>query len=209
MYKNFKSSVYLVTDNIGSKDESLFDKVEKAIIGGVSIVQFRDKEMTSSDFYKTGLELKNLCKKHNVSFFVNDRVDMAIAIGADGVHLGQHDMPLPVARKVLGEDAIIGVSVHNIQEALTAQAQGANYIGVGSIFDTTTKKDAYTIGLDSLEAIRNVTSIPIIGIGGINKENAKSVMEKGADGVAVVSAILEEENILQAAKFLKNEIKLK
>jgi len=194
--------LYLVSDKDILKNKDLIESLEEAILGGVTILQIREKDDSTLDFYKEAIKVKQLTKKYNIPYIVNDRLDIALAVDADGVHLGQGDMPLNIARNLLGPDKIIGVSVHNIEEALEAQACGADYIGVGAIFNTSTKKDAINVTIASLEEIKKSVSIPVIAIGGINYLNAKQVIQTGIDGIAVVSAILGEKNIRNASEKL-------
>lgn len=197
---NYK--LYLVTDKDLLKDKDLIKSLEEAILGGVTLLQLREKDDSTLDFYKEAMLVKELTKKYNIPYIINDRLDIALAVDADGVHLGQGDMPLNIARKLLGPDKIIGVSAHTIEEALKAQAGGADYIGVGAIFNTSTKKDANSVTIISLEEIKKSVDIPVVAIGGINYLNAKEVIKTGIDGIAVVSAILGKEDIRKASEKL-------
>lgn len=194
--------LYLISDKDILKNKDLIESLEEAILGGITILQIREKDDSTLDFYNEAIKVKNLTQKYNIPYIVNDRLDIALAVDADGVHLGQGDMPLNIARKILGPDKIIGVSAHNIEEALEAQAGDADYIGVGAIFSTSTKKDAIGVTIASLEEIKKSVNIPVIAIGGINYLNAKEVIQTGVDGIAVVSAILSERNIRNASEKL-------
>lgn len=196
-------SLYLVTDRNILKGRALCESVEQAILGGVTLVQLREKEASTREFYKQALELKEITKYYDVPLIINDRLDVAQAIDADGVHLGQSDMPLTIARDILGKNKIIGISVGNVEEALEAEKNGADYLGIGTIFFTGTKKDIETpIGLEKLEKIYNSVNIPAVAIGGINCNNFRQVLAVGIDGICVVSAILGKNDIKSAAEVL-------
>lgn len=181
-------SLYLVTDE---KYDKLLLKVKKLLNKGVTLVQYRVKRKTTSDMLVEAQELKQICDKYKVKLLINDRIDIALAVGAAGVHLGQDDMPCKTAREILGNQAIIGVSVHNVKEAQCAIADGADYLGVGAIFPTNTKLDADVLGIKVLEKICNASTVPVVGIGGINLQNKDEVIKAGAQGVAMVSALLD------------------
>jgi thiamine-phosphate pyrophosphorylase len=197
-------SLYLVTDRRFIGDKPLKQAVEEAIIGGVTLVQIREKTASTREFYKIALEVRSVTSKYKVPLIINDRLDIAQAINADGVHLGQSDMPLYEARKILGKDKIIGISVGNVEEAISAQKGGADYLGIGTIFNTGTKKDIdMPIGIDGLQKIYSSINIPAVAIGGINQNNFKDVLSTGVDGISVISAILGKDNITKAARNLK------
>ena len=187
--------VYLVTDTVYFNDDNIWNKMEAALRGGVTLVQYRDKTQESRILYERALKMKALCDKYNVPMLVDDRVDIAFAVGAAGVHVGQSDLPAEVARHMLGADAIIGVSAHNAEEALAAEAAGADYLGCGAVYPTGTKKDTSVIGVEGLKAIRAVTKLPFVGIGGVTLANYRDVLNAGADGAAIVSAILSANDI--------------
>ncbi|CDF57421.1 thiamine phosphate synthase [Thermobrachium celere] len=200
--RNVDYSLYLVTDRKMIGERNLLRCVEEAINGGVTIVQLREKEISSLEFYNTAIKLKELTTKYNIPLVINDRVDIALAVDADGVHVGQEDIPAKKIRELIGKNKILGVSVTNIEEAYRAVEDGADYIGVGAIFPTDTKKDATNLNIDVLKEIRNKVNCKVVAIGGINEKNINAL--KGlCDGVAVVSAILGKENIELAAKKLK------
>ena len=187
--------VYLVTDTVYFNDDNIWNKMEAALRGGVTLVQYRDKTQESRILYERALKMKALCDKYNVPMLVDDRADIAFAVGAAGVHVGQSDLPAEVARHMLGADAIIGVSAHNAEEALAAEAAGADYLGCGAVYPTGTKKDTSVIGVEGLKAIRAVTKLPFVGIGGVTLANYRDVLNVGADGAAIVSAILSADDI--------------
>ncbi len=183
--------LYLVTDRRYSS-RTLVEQVRAAVAGGATLVQLREKEASDRETLALGRELLAVLRDRNVKLIVNNRVDLALAMGADGVHLGQGDLPVRVAREILGPQAVIGASANTIEEARAAQDEGADYLGIGAMFPTDTKKDhADVIGPEGLRRIRRALSLPLAGIGGIDETNAATVMEAGADGVAVISAILK------------------
>lgn len=197
-------SLYLVTDRNILKNRDLKDEVENAIKGGVTLVQLREKECGGKDFLKYAVEVKEITDKYDIPLIINDRVDIALAIDAAGVHVGQNDIPAKVVRELIGKNKILGISASNLEEAKKAVEDGADYLGVGAIYSTSTKKDAKNVKLNMLKEIRDNIKIPIVAIGGIDKNNAKEVIECNIDGIAVVSAILSENNIELAAKNLKS-----
>ncbi|AUM94355.1 TPA: thiamine phosphate synthase [Clostridium botulinum] len=195
--------LYLITDRRFLKGRELKKVVEDAILGGVTIVQVREKDVSTREFYNVAKEVKEVTDHYKVPIIINDRLDIAQAINAHGVHLGQKDMQLNIARRILGKDKIIGISVGNIKEALEAENNGADYLGIGTIFPTGSKKDVDAIiGIDGLSKIKNNISIPSVAIGGINKTNFKDVLNTGIEGISVISAILDEDDINIAANNL-------
>lgn len=200
--KNVKYGIYLITDRDILKGRNLIQSLEEAISGGVSLVQLREKAATSLEFYKLALEVRKTTLKHNIPLIINDRLDIAIAVDADGVHLGQEDLPIAIARKILGQDKIIGASTANLEEAVRAQDEGADYIGVGALFPTDTKTNTRKVTLDEIKNIKQKIRIPVVGIGGINEGNIKSVADTRVDGVALVSAILGCDNIAERTRKL-------
>lgn len=185
-------SLYLVTNN--SEDENKFlNTIEEAIKGGTTIVQIREKNIETLDFYNLALKVKKITSKYNIPLIVNDRIDIALAIGADGIHVGQSDMPANVARELIG-DKILGVSAATVEEARKAEEDGADYIGTGAVFQTSTKKDATSVSKEELKNIINSINIPVVAIGGINLENAEELKNTGINGFSVVSAIMESDN---------------
>ncbi|MFY1110611.1 MAG: thiamine phosphate synthase [Methanosarcinaceae archaeon] len=185
---------YLVTDSDLSRKGTLSD-VGDAVESGCKIIQYREKNKNTKEMINEASEIKKICRD-NAIFLVNDRIDVALAAGADGVHIGQDDMPIDIARKLLGAEKIIGLTVHNRDEAIEAEQKGADYVGLGPIFDTSTKKDAGKgIGSDRIREVKNAIKIPVVAIGGINKENCRNVIESGADSLVAISAIVCSEDV--------------
>lgn len=203
MNKKIDYSVYLVTDRDLMSTETLEEAVEEAIKGGCTLVQLREKDCSSLDFYNTAVNVKKVTDKYNVPLLINDRLDIALAVDAAGVHVGQSDLPCSVVRKIIGEDKIIGVSAGNLKDALKAQEDGADYLGVGAMYATGTKKDAKHTSMDELKKIRENVSIPIVVIGGINKERINDFEGTGIDGLAIVSAIIAQKDIRKATEEIK------
>lgn len=188
-------SIYLVTDDGCLQGRALIDCVREALEGGVTLVQYRAKTASSAEMYAEALQLKALCDSFNVPLIINDRLDIAMAVGAAGVHLGQDDLPCAAARKLLGEDYIIGVSAHNPAEAKAALQSGADYLGCGAVFGTATKADVKKLGTEGLAAICKAKGLPVVGIGGVTADNYREVRAAGADGAAIVSGILAQPDI--------------
>lgn len=195
-------SIYLVTDEACLHGRPLLECVEEALAAGVTLVQYRAKAADGGVLYAEACKLKELCDKYGVPLIINDRLDIALAVGAAGVHLGQDDLPCAVARRLLGEDFIIGVSAHNQAEAVQAVSEGADYLGCGAVFGTATKHDVAKLGLENLRAIRKAVAVPMVGIGGITADNYAEVLATGANGAAIVSGILAQEDIGAAVKKL-------
>lgn len=195
-------SIYLVTDEACLHGRPLLECVEEALAAGVTLVQYRAKDADGGVLYAEACRLKELCDKYNVPLIINDRLDIALAVGAAGVHLGQDDLPCAVARRLLGEDYIIGVSAHNPAEAVQAVSEGADYLGCGAVFGTATKHDVAKLGLENLRAIRKAVAVPMVGIGGITADNYAEVLATGADGAAIVSGILAQDDIGAVVKKL-------
>ena len=188
-------SIYLVTDDGCLQGRALLDCVREALEGGVTLVQYRAKTASSAEMYAEALQLKALCDSFNVPLIINDRLDIAMAVGAAGVHLGQDDLPCAAARRILGEDYLIGVSAHNPAEAKAALQSGADYLGCGAVFGTATKADVKKLGTEGLEAICKAKELPVVGIGGVTADNSREVRAAGADGAAIVSGILAQPDI--------------
>lgn len=188
-------SIYLVTDDGCLQGRALIDCVREALDGGVTLVQYRAKTASSAEMYAEALQLKALCDSFNVPLIINDRLDIAMAVGAAGVHLGQDDLPCAAARRILGEDYLIGVSAHNPAEAKAALQSGADYLGCGAVFGTATKADVKKLGTEGLEAICKAKGLPVVGIGGVTADNYREVRAAGADGAAIVSGILAQPDI--------------
>lgn len=198
--KSFDLQLYLVTDEACLQHKKLFGAVEEALKAGVTLVQYREKNGLGKEMLRKASALKKLCHRYHVPLLVNDRLDIALLSGADGVHLGQDDIPVAEARRLAGPDFIIGATAHSVEEALKAEADGADYLGCGAVFYTNTKKDTVPLGLEGLTAIRRAVTIPIVGIAGVTPENYPEVLATGADGAAVVSSILGAEDITAAVK---------
>ena len=197
--------LYAVTDRMWlHPEESLKDRVEEAIKGGATFIQLREKDIPFDDFVALAKEVKEVTHKYHVPFVINDDVEVALACHADGVHVGQSDMGVCEARKRIGEDKILGVSVQTVEQALLAQKNGADYLGVGAVFTTTTKSDADTVSLETLRAICQAVSIPVVAIGGIHKDNILKLKDSGVAGIAVISALFAQLDIFAAADELLN-----
>ncbi len=197
--------LYLVTDPALHGGRGVAQTCEEALCAGVKFVQLRDKNASTLSLYNSAVELRNLCHAHSSYFVVNDRIDVAMAVGADGVHLGQSDMPAGLARSILGPNAVIGVSVRTVEQAQKAMIDGADYIAANLVFSTNTKKDIKEpLGLDMVSALSDASSLPLIAIGGINPENTPTVMNAGCAGVAVVTAIMNADSpASEVARFLE------
>nr|WP_295615687.1 thiamine phosphate synthase [uncultured Methanobrevibacter sp.] len=203
MKKDIDYSVYLVTDHRNKTDEEFLNVIEEAIKGGTSIVQLREKTASTKDFYELAVKVKEITSKYNVPLLVNDRIDIALAIYSEGVHIGQDDMPATIARKIIGDEKILGVSTSTVEEAIKAEAEGADYIGSGAIFPTSTKDDAESVSKEELKDIVDSVDIPVVAIGGISLENAPSIKSTGIAGFSVISAIMNAEDPKEASKKLK------
>lgn len=195
--------LYAVTDRSWLNGETLYNQVKQALDGGVTFIQLREKELDEEHFLEEAREIKALCKEYGVPFVINDNVDIAIAVDADGVHVGQSDMEAGDVRKKLGPDKIIGVTAKTVEQALLAEERGADYLGVGAVFHTSSKADAKGISHETLKAICEAVSIPVIAIGGISRENVSGLVGNGICGIAVISAIFAQPDIEAAASELK------
>ncbi len=204
--------LYAVTDRSWLKGRTLAACVEEALRGGSTCLQLREKELDEAAFLAEALEMKALCARYNVPFIVNDNVDIAIKSGADGAHVGQSDEGAAAARARIGEDKILGVSVQTVEQAVKAEQDGADYLGVGAMFSTGTKLDADDVSFDTLKSICRTVRIPVVAIGGISMKNVCEFADTGIDGIAVVSAIFAAEDIEAAARELRslvrNELKV-
>ena len=187
--------LYAVTDRTWLNGDTLYEQVEKAIKGGVTFVQLREKKLDEESFLDEALEIQKLCRKYNISFVVNDNVEIAKEINADGVHVGQSDMRAASAKTILGDDKIVGVSVQTVEQALLAEKQGADYLGVGAVFPTGSKADAEDVIYETLKAICEAVNIPVVAIGGISTDNVLKLKGSGISGIAVISAIFAAEDI--------------
>ncbi|MGD8962782.1 MAG: thiamine phosphate synthase [Desulfobacterales bacterium] len=205
---NIDYSLYLVTDRGLARGRSTFEIVTAAVNGGASVVQLREKECSTLEFIERAQSIKAFLKTRNIPLIINDRIDVAQAVAADGVHLGQTDMPLETAKGILGDTMIIGISAECLEDAIVAEKGGADYLGISPIYATPTKTDtAPALGLEGLRKIRKAVRLPLVGIGGLNRDNAAEVVRNGADGVAVVSAIVAADDPEAAARELKQVIK--
>ena len=196
--------LYAVTDRAWLRGETLYGQVEKALKGGATFMQLREKNLDEEHFLQEAVEIKELCKKYHVPFVINDNVDIAVKMDADGVHVGQSDMEAGDVRANLGPDKIVGVSAQTVEQAVLAEKRGADYLGVGAVFSTGTKLDADDVSYETLKAICETVSIPVVAIGGITKDNLMELKGSGIDGIAVVSAIFAQENIEEATKELRS-----
>ena len=195
--------LYAVTDRSWLNGETLYAQVEKALKGGVTFVQLREKALDEQAFLEEAKEIQKLCAQYHVPFVINDNVEIAAQIGADGVHVGQSDMEAGDVREKLGPDRIIGVSAQTVEQAVRAQERGADYLGVGAVFQTGSKADAVEVSHETVRAIAEAVDIPVIAIGGITKDNVSELSGTGICGIAVISAIFAQEDIEGAARVLK------
>ena len=199
--------LYAVTDRAWLNGQTLAEQVEASLKGGVTCVQLREKELDQPAFLEEALTLKALCSRYGVPMIVNDDVDVAIQSGADGVHIGQHDAAASTVRRRIGPDKLLGVSAQTVEQAIRAEADGADYLGVGAVFSTGTKPDADDVSFHTLQAICQAVSIPVVAIGGIKADNLHRLSGSGIDGVAVVSALFAAEDIRAAAAALREKVK--
>ena len=201
--------LYAVTDRYWLGERTLHDVVKESLDGGVTFVQLREKHLDQAHFLEEAKDLKMLCKAYNVPFVINDNVDIALEMDADGVHVGQSDMEAGDVRAKLGPDKIIGVSAQTVEQAVLAEKRGADYLGVGAVFGTTTKKDAKKNTIEILSEIAHTVKIPVVAIGGINADNVGILTGSGISGVAVVSGIISQKNITEASHKIFNILKAK
>ena len=193
-------TLYLCTDRDLMSTDTIEESVEQAVKGGCTVVQLREKNCSSKEFYELAVRVKEITDRYHVPLIINDRVDIALAVDAAGVHIGQSDLPASVVRNIIGKDKILGVSAARREEALKAVEDGADYLGVGAMFATNTKTDARPVTMEELKGIRAAVSIPIVVIGGINMNTLERIKGTGIDGLAVVSAIIAEKDIEAAAR---------
>ncbi|MBE6513307.1 MAG: thiamine phosphate synthase [Methanobrevibacter olleyae] len=196
-------SVYLVTDRRDKTDEEFLNIIEEAIKGGTTVVQLREKTASTKEFYELALKVKEITLKYDVPLLINDRIDIALAVDCEGVHIGQDDMPADIAREIIGEDKILGVSASTVEEAKKAEKDSADYIGSGAVFPTATKDDADSVSKEELKEIVDSIDIPVVAIGGIAVENASTLKGSGIAGFSVVSAIMSAEDPKEASRKLK------
>ncbi|WP_077617454.1 thiamine phosphate synthase [Bacillus sinesaloumensis] len=195
--------LYAVTDRAWTGSQTLVEQVEAALKGGITFLQLREKNLGYDDFLQEAIELKMLTTFYHVPFVINDNVEIALACDADGVHVGQEDLPVEKVRDLIGPDKILGVSAQNVEQAIAAEKAGADYLGIGSVFPTSTKKDAQPMTFETVKEICNSVSIPIVAIGGVTKSNILELAGSGVDGVAVVSAIFAQADITETTKELR------
>lgn len=207
MKKNIDYSLYLCVESSLIKYSNLVKCIEESIVGGVTFIQIREKEMTTRKIIDTANQLKPLINKYGIPFVINDRVDIAIAVNADGVHLGQNDMPCELARKILGKDAIIGISVTTLEEAIKAEKDGADYIGVGAMYKSSTKKDAKIVSREELIKIKQTVKIPVVIIGGLDENTISNFKGLKIDGYAMITSIISNDNVLEKTKKILSIIK--
>lgn len=199
--------LYAVTDRAWFNGRTLADAVEQAVLGGATMIQLREKGMTTEELVNSGREIKAVCDKYNVPLIINDNVEAARILDADGVHLGQGDMPITEARKILGSGKIIGITAKTVEQAMAAEENGADYLGSGAVFGTATKSNAVKMELDTLRAITQAVSIPVAAIGGITADNIDRLANTGISGAAAVSGIFAQGDIKKASEVLLKKIK--
>ena len=202
------SGLYVILDRQVLANRNELDIASQVICGGAKIIQLRDKQGSKEELLPMAQKLKNLCTESGVLFIINDYLDLALAVDADGLHIGQGELPLPIIRRELPIDKIVGCSITTVSQAIKAQSEGVDYISVGSIFPTTTKREAIVVGVDMLKKVKQVVSSPVVAIGGINEDNISQVMTAGANSIAVISAILGKEDIKGAVQRLIAQIDL-
>lgn len=202
--REYEYFMYLITDEDACLGKDIYQCVEESLKAGVNLVQLREKEMSTRDFYKRAKKLKELCHRYNVPLLINDRIDIALAVDADGVHLGQSDMPIEVAKEIIGHQKIVGISAGNMEEAISAQKSGADYIGVGAVFTTNTKKDADYVSKETLSEMTKKLHIPVLAIGGIKLDNIEHLKNTEIDGICVISDILNNDDCKKRSEDLLN-----
>ena len=201
--KKFDTSLYFITDSTGLEENVFLYKVEQALSGGVTIMQIREKNKSTREYMHLAEKVHEIAVKYGVPLIIDDRIDVAMAINAEGVHLGQSDMPVNTARRILGENIIIGATTKTVEQALEAVKNGADYLGVGAIYPTTTKVKTVLTSVDTLKDICHAVSIPVNAIGGLNKDNCNILENTGISGICVVSAIMKSPNPKKAAEELR------
>ena len=200
-------TLYAVTDAAWTGEKTLIQQVKEALEAGITFLQLREKHLSEEEFLREAVEIKRLTDQYQIPFVINDNIEIAQKAGADGVHVGQDDMPVEEVRKILGEDKIIGVSAHNVEEAVRAEQGGANYLGVGAVHTTATKENTSAVSMEEMKKICQTVSIPVVAIGGIKKNNMNVLSGTGVDGIAVVSAIFAAKNIKEETKELLEAVK--
>ena len=205
--KKFDTSLYFITDSSDYTEQEFLNRVEKALQGGVTLMQLREKDKTTREYIELAQKVHNITQKYNVPLIIDDRVDVALAVNAEGVHVGQSDMPVNIARKLMGEDKIVGATTKTVEQAKEAYEQGADYLGVGAIYPTTTKVKTVLTSTDTLRDICNAVSIPVNAIGGLNKDNIDVLEDIPISGICVVSAIMKADDPKKATEELKARAK--
>lgn len=205
--KKFDTSLYFITDSSGFSEEEFLYRVEQALMGGVTILQLREKDKTTREYIELAQKVHSITKKYNVPLIIDDRVDVALAIDAEGVHVGQSDMPVKLARKLMGENKIVGATTKTVEQAKEAFEQGADYLGVGAIYPTTTKVKTILTSTDTMRDICNAVPVAVNAIGGLNKDNIDILKSIPVAGICVVSAIMKAENPKKATEELKEKAK--
>jgi len=203
--KNFDTTLYFITDSTGFSEEEFLCRVEQALKGGATLLQLREKDKTTREYISLAEKVHEITKKYNVPLIIDDRIDVAMAVDAEGVHLGQSDMPVDTARRILGDDKIIGATAKTVPQALEAYRNGADNLGVGAIYPTTTKVKTVLTSVDTLKSIVKAVPIPVNAIGGLNKDNMNVLKNTGISGVCVVSAIMKADNPQKAAEEIKEK----
>ena len=207
MKNKINYSLYLLTDREMLVDTDIYTAVEDSIKGGATLVQLREKDISTLEFYNIASKIKIITDKYKVPLIINDRIDIALSVDAAGVHLGQSDMPASIARSIIGNDKIIGISTSTLKQARVAEKEGADYVGVGAMFPTTTKDDASAVSVHTLKEIKDNISIPVVAIGGITNKNVDFLKIADIDGVAVISDILAKKNVKEATEKLVSAMK--
>ncbi len=205
--ENINYQLYLVTDSSGKTDEEFLTVIEESLKGGVSVVQVREKELELIPFYERAKAVKELTDKYDVPLIINDRLSVCIGLGADGAHIGQNDLDGEIARDILGPDRILGISASTVDEAIKAERDGADYIGCGAVFPTSTKDDADMVTIEEFKKIKESVNIPVLAIGGISEENVCELASTDADGICVVSAIMNSKEPKESSENLLKEFK--
>ena len=203
--KNFDTTLYFITDSTGFSEEEFLCRVEQAIKGGITLLQLREKDKTTREYIALAEKVHEITKRYNVPLIIDDRIDVAMAVDAEGVHLGQSDMPVDIARRILGDDKIIGATAKTVPQALEAYKNGADNLGVGAIYPTTTKVKTVLTSVETLKSIVKAVPIPVNAIGGLNKDNMSVLKDSGISGVCVVSAIMKADNPQKSAKDIKEK----
>lgn len=205
---NFDCSLYLVTDSTGFEEKEFLRRVEEACIGGVTLIQLREKDISGREYLNLAIKVKEITDRYNIPLIIDDRIDIAMAIDAAGVHVGQSDINVRYARKLLGENKIVGATTKTIEQAKEAVGEGADYLGVGAIYPTTTKVTTVITEVSTLNNICEVVDIPVVAIGGLNENNCDVLIGSKISGIAVVSAIMKAKDIKESTKGLREKVEI-